>query len=258
MAVERCAPSDMDGITDSCGISHDSLTETSTSESSDGNSSGGRKGRIRIRRKKLVLKPKKSRFIVPPLYEPIIYRGVKRHRTFAVFPQFFSLEEIQRIHNFCTHESVRQIMDRTKSLTYVHVAYRVEMQARRLAPDIYDKLAHVVQWTDSQVWKKLPERVFPELEYIVYDRELQGGRPGYIEEHVDNKSAVTFVTLLSHPSEFDGGINYFARAEKHGVPRPVALQQGDVVIFRGERMLHWISPVPHGRRVILQGEMSRV
>lgn len=100
--------------------------------------------------------------------------------------------------------------------------------------------------------------MFPELEYIVYDKGLLGGRAGYIEEHVDNKAAVTFVIMLSHPSEFAGGVNYFARAEKHGVPRAVALRQGDMVVFRGERMLHWISPVPSGRRIILQGEMSRV
>eukprot|EP00397_Hematodinium_sp_SG-2012_P064404 GEMP01091025.1.p1 GENE.GEMP01091025.1~~GEMP01091025.1.p1 ORF type:complete len:280 (+),score=42.49 GEMP01091025.1:42-881(+) len=275
--------SEIDDIAD--GISHGSLTETSTSgfETSDGTSSSSssrpgsgckkkEKTKMRVKRKKLLLRSMRPRCVYPVPYEPIMYRGEKRHRTFALFPQFVSLDEINQIHKFSTHDSVKQIEDRTNGLTYQHIAYRVELQARRFAPALYDKLINAIQWTDSQIWQKLPKTCFPELEYIVYDKELQGGRAGYIEEHVDNKSAVTFVVMLSHQREFVGGVNYFARCEKHGIPRCVtdyctmfssrgiymALQQGDMVVFRGERLLHWISPVPRGRRVIFQGEMSRV
>lgn len=194
----------------------------------------------------------------PKEYYPIFYTSPKKHRTFALFNNFVSRDEIVQIHTFCTDPSVKNIEDRSNNLTYTHLAFRVEHQARKLGSDLYDKLLNAVKWTDSEIWKKLPATVYPELEYIVYDRALHGGKPGYIEEHVDNKSAVTFVLMLSDPREYNGGVNYFARSGKHGVPRSVQLQQGDMVVFRGERLLHWISPVVGGRRIILQGEMSRV
>ena len=54
-----------------------------------------------------------------------------------------------------------------------------------------------------------------------------------------------------------GGKNNFARGEKHGIPRSVQLAKGCMVAFRGERLKHSITPVPEGKRVILQGEFSR-
>ena len=40
--------------------------------------------------------------------------------------------------------------------------------------------------------------------------------------------------------------------------RQLALQKGDAVVFRGEKLRHWITPVTGGVRVILQIELSRV
>lgn len=251
-----------------------SLTETSESGSSSSDSDSSnrqrnpqdtanndkrkkKKKKSRMRTK-LLLKPHKQRgdFLVPK--EPIIYEGRKKHRTFVVFPEFFSLAEIQQTHIFCTDPSVKVIEDRSKNLTYKHVAHRVELQCRALEPRLYNKIVEVVRQTDDKIWGKLPNVCYPEMEYIIYDKQLHGGTPGYIEPHVDNKSAVTILVMLSHSKDYEGGINYFARPGKHAIPRCVKLEQGDLVIFRGERLLHWITPVTYGRRVILQNEMSRV
>ncbi|CAD7964068.1 unnamed protein product [Amoebophrya sp. A120] len=81
---------------------------------------------------------------------------------------------------------------------------------------------------------------------------------GYIEEHVDNDSVITFILMLTQPGvDYVGGRNNFARGEKHAVRRQVQLQKGDLVLFRGERLRHSITPVTHGCRIILQGEFSK-
>ena len=74
--------------------------------------------------------------------------------------------------------------------------------------------------------------------------------------HVDNESVITFVGMLSDSSEYEGGVNYF---ESGGIGLPdryYHLQAGDVVIFRGEELEHWITSVSSGRRCILQIEVS--
>lgn len=84
------------------------------------------------------------------------------------------------------------------------------------------------------------------------------GEPCYIEPHVDNKSAVTLVAMLSVPSAYVGGRSCFRRAQSSRGHRELSLEQGDVVLFRGEKLVHWITPVTAGKRIILQIEMSRV
>mmetsp|Transcript_35741 Transcript_35741/g.76191 ORF Transcript_35741/g.76191 Transcript_35741/m.76191 type:complete len:118 (+) Transcript_35741:2-355(+) len=115
-------------------------------------------------------------------------------------------------------------------------------------------------WADAMIWHRLSQNkvVYPEAEYIVYD--ARGGTPGEIEPHVDNHSAVTIVVLLSDPGDFEGGTNGFAPAgdERGAPPRYLRLQRGDAVIFRGEKLKHWITQVTGGVRVILQIELSRV
>jgi len=95
------------------------------------------------------------------------------------------------------------------------------------------------------------------VEYIEYDVKVMG-EPCFIEPHVDNKSAVTMVAMLSPPEDYEGGLSCFRRAEGQCGHREVLLQQGDIVLFRGEKLLHWITPVTKGRRMILQIEWSRV
>lgn len=236
----------------------DTEAEKARPEEEKDSSDAKKRKKLRKTRKKIKWSTLDRRKVPRQEYYPIFYTSPKRHRTFALFNNFISRDEIAEIHHFCTDPSVKNIEDRSNNLTYTHLAFRVEHQARKLGAALYDKILNAVKWTDGEIWKRLPGMVYPELEYIVYDRALHGGKPGYIEEHVDNKSAVTFVIMLSDPSEYNGGINYFARSGKHGVPRCVQLQQGDMVVFRGERLLHWISPVTRGRRIIFQGEMSRI
>jgi predicted 2-oxoglutarate/Fe(II)-dependent dioxygenase YbiX len=40
--------------------------------------------------------------------------------------------------------------------------------------------------------------------------------------------------------------------------REYKLQQGDLVLFRGEIVTHWITPVMTGVREIFQWELSRI
>merc|ERR1712066_316010 len=115
----------------------------------------------------------------------------------------------------------------------------------------------LIRQADREKWHRLRKEVYPEIEYISYD-VAEMGEPCFIEPHVDNKSAVTLVAMLSEPSAYVGGRSCFRRAEGKEGFRQMELQQGDAVLFRGEKLTHWISPVTAGRRVILQIELSRV
>jgi len=166
------------------GIATDSLTETSTSDSDD-----SRVPRARIRKKKIKFRTRIPRRHVPSFCNPLVYRGQKKHRTFAVYPQFLSLDEIRRVHEFSTHETVKQIRDRTKKLTYQHIAYRVEMQARRLAPVLYDKMMHLVQWTDDS-GEGYPTECFPSSSILSTTRD-------YSEDALDTLRSMWITKLLS-------------------------------------------------------------
>eukprot|EP00913_Durusdinium_trenchii_P002094 g1933.t1 len=108
---------------------------------------------------------------------------------------------------------------------------------------------------DAELWNEIDigDRFFPEIEYIVYDVSRLG-EPGRIEPHTDNQSQVTVVVMLSHESEFQGGLNYFEPGTERGESRSAKLKRGDAVFFYGDRCEHWISPVVSGRRTILQME----
>ena len=95
------------------------------------------------------------------------------------------------------------------------------------------------------------------MEYIEYDVE-EMREPCFIEPHVDNKSAVTLVAMLSESKAYTGGRSCFRRSKGSRGHRELALEKGDVVVFRGEKLVHWITPVTQGKRTILQIEMSRV
>ena len=75
----------------------------------------------------------------------------------------------------------------------------------------------------------------------------------FIEPHVDNHSVITGIIMLSDRGvEFEGGVNCFEPKRQY------VLQQGDCVLFRGEKTEHWITPVTKGVRRILQWEFSRI
>uniref|UniRef100_A0A7S1AJT7 Fe2OG dioxygenase domain-containing protein n=1 Tax=Noctiluca scintillans TaxID=2966 RepID=A0A7S1AJT7_NOCSC len=227
---------------------------TSDSSSSDESSKKRRKWRLKCSvPAKLAEAPSQ-----PPCYT--LYPGKRRHRTFVHVKGLLDARDIQRVHAIWRHPSVQEIRDRKSSLLYRHVAYRIELPLRAHGERIYHRMMSAMFWTDTANFGGRLSRskvVFPEAEYIVYD--ARGSRePGEIEPHVDNHSAVTIVVLLAHPSEFRGGASCFEAAEKGSPDRQVSLQRGDAVIFRGEKLTHWITPVTDGVRCILQIELSRV
>merc|ERR1712151_1080891 len=99
---------------------------------------------------------------------------------------------------------------------------------------------------DASKWRRLRrnskrKRVYPEIEYITYD-VAEMGEPCFIEPHVDNKSAVTMVAMLSDSQDFVGGRSCFRRSIGRRGYREHELKQGDLVLFRGEKLTHWITP----------------
>ncbi|CAE8601903.1 unnamed protein product [Polarella glacialis] len=112
----------------------------------------------------------------------------------------------------------------------------------------------------SGKWKRMrakSKKVYPEVEYIEYD-VAEMGEPCFIEPHVDNKSSVSMVAMLSAQGAYVGGRSCFRRSDGRRGHREMELLKGDVVLFRGEKLVHWITPVTAGKRVILQVELSRV
>lgn len=184
----------------------------------------------------------------------------KRYRCFALAPAFLTQDDMNAIHVAAKHRSVAEINDRKGYLAFKHRVWRFELQLRSLCPRLYTRLMDLMRRVDGEKWRRLrkkSKKVYPEIEYIEYDVAVQG-EPCFIEPHVDNKSAVTMVAMLSEPGAYIGGASCFRRADGRRGHREHVLQQGDIVLFRGEKLTHWITPVTAGRRVILQIELSRV
>mmetsp|Transcript_36772 Transcript_36772/g.84905 ORF Transcript_36772/g.84905 Transcript_36772/m.84905 type:complete len:360 (+) Transcript_36772:16-1095(+) len=184
----------------------------------------------------------------------------KKYRAFALAPAFLRQDDIEAIAAAAKHSSVKEINDRKGYLAFKHRVWRFELQLRALYPELYARLMTLMSSADEAQWQRLrakSKKVYPEVEYIEYDVE-EMGEPCFIEPHVDNKSAVTMVAMLSTPDAYVGGRSCFRRASGSRGHREVALQKGDVVLFRGEKLVHWITPVTSGRRIILQIELSRV
>jgi len=171
--------------------------------------------------------------------------------------------------------------DRQETLSFAHECWRIEEPLRENNREIYDKLiGRLMQDVDAHYWQKLQlahdehgqlriageckknkeqVQIRPEVEYIVYDADEAvhtGQRLPHIGPHTDNSSVVTMVCLLSNPSEFEGGVNYFCPERLNGEPREYKLKQGEAVLFRGESCMHWITDVQSGRRAILQIELA--
>jgi len=184
----------------------------------------------------------------------------KKYRRLALAVGFLNLGEIQAIQRAAKHPSVKEIHDRKAYLAFKHRVVRFEMQCRALEPALYAKLMGLMRLADTECWRRLKKKkpkVYPEMEYIEYDCNREGGEC-YIEPHVDNKSGVTLVAMLSPSNDYTGGNSCFRRSKGIEGHRQLRLEQGDVVMFRGEKLLHWITNVLSGRREILQIELSRV
>eukprot|EP00418_Pyrodinium_bahamense_P006206 CAMPEP_0179024032 /NCGR_PEP_ID=MMETSP0796-20121207/7243_1 /TAXON_ID=73915 /ORGANISM="Pyrodinium bahamense, Strain pbaha01" /LENGTH=354 /DNA_ID=CAMNT_0020719975 /DNA_START=69 /DNA_END=1133 /DNA_ORIENTATION=+ len=190
-----------------------------------------------------------------------IHSSVHRRRTFIQIHSLLSEASIQELHELWRHPAVRMLQrkGRVACLTYRHTAYRMELPLRAHCRSLYESLVGTLLWADRTVWRGLKKGavVYPEVEYLVYD--ARGGVPGTIEPHVDNESVVSAVVLLCDPAGFQGGASCFAPSGTDSAHhREVQLKLGDAVIFRGEKLEHWITPVTAGVRIVLQVELSRV
>lgn len=249
---------DGESLSSHCSSSSSSASSRSSSSRSSGKEKPLKRPRIRRWRLKFGVHERLKRPLLPPLSHTL-YEAERKRRTFVYVPRLLDQQQIRLVHALWQHPSVEEIQDRKNTLLYRHVAYRIELPMRAHGRALYQLLLDTMAWADATIWGRLSRnrKVYPEAEYIVYD--ARAGKPGEIEPHVDNHSAVTIVVLLSDPCEFQGGVNCFAPADDRGSgPRQLALRRGDAVLFRGEKLQHWITPVTGGLRVILQIELSRV
>ena len=192
-------------------------------------------------------------------YEPpqhfIIPHEKSKEKAVIVIPNFLSARKISKLVSlFDSSPSVYTIEDRKSDLVYSHVAKRVEVCLRTEYERMYRKIiSSTIKLFDSTFGPMesfaRKSRVFPEFEYIVYE-----SAGAFIEPHLDNHSIVTGIVMLSDPNsgDFEGGVNCFEPKRQY------KMDQGDCVIFRGEKVDHWITPVVKGTRKILQWEFSRI
>lgn len=79
---------------------------------------------------------------------------------------------------------------------------------------------------------------------IKYDASL--GKTSKLRTHKDN-SDVSFILLISNPSDFEGGGTYF-----HAIDKAIYLEQGEALIFNGQ-LVHEAIPITTGKRFVISG-----
>lgn len=176
--------------------------------------------------------------------------------TYVIFPRFLSQDEIAMLHAAARDPTARRT-DRTGDFEYHHVAHRIEETVKNTYGDLYQKLMTLIVSTDAEVWKQFQSypTVYPRIEHIYYDGTPPGAKYA-VTPHIDDYSVVTLVCLLSDSTEFVGGLNGFRGVTPGGDDRFERLEAGDVVLFRGEKLSHWVTPVTAGIRQTLAIEMS--
>ena len=181
-------------------------------------------------------------------------------------PNFMKPKKIDKLVTIVeSSDSTYSIDDRKNNLTYAHTAYRIEVTLRTENARMYKKIIESTISLCEHHYVPLSEltgknKIFPELEYIVYDSAISPG--AFIEPHVDNHSIITGIVMLSDPEiDFVGGVNCFKGKTSEDSTeefRQYQLARGDLVLFRGEELIHWITPVISGIRKIIQWEFSRI
>lgn len=188
-------------------------------------------------------------------------RAKRPHRSYVVIPGALSADDVELIRAVRTRPTAVACNDRHRNLDFRHSVERIERALKEdghPGRELYDRLLRMMAWADQQLWSKLGtkiRKVYPEIEFIEYD--ARSGEPKYIEPHVDNDSVITMLALLTPQSDFVGGINCFKGTQAGAPKRQNQLQCTDAVIFRGESLTHWITPVTAGVRAIIQIELSK-
>ena len=246
-----------------------SVSSCPSSSSSSSDDEGSPKPRLR--RLKYTIPPTDLRIEYDTSSLVLLRHKSNPDKTVVVAPGFFSPERIAKLRTlFQTDKAAFEIKDRKDNLHYAHRAFRVEVALRLAFPKTYRRILESTTAVCDAVWGDIREkrlrrnRVLPEMEYIVYDLPAESGKGTFIEPHVDNHSLVTGVCMLSRPDiDFTGGVNRFKGSSEPVNDRKLnfreyKLQQGDLVLFRGEIVTHWITPVMTGVREIFQWELSRI
>eukprot|EP00658_Telonema_sp_P-2_P062924 TRINITY_DN51593_c0_g1_i1.p1 TRINITY_DN51593_c0_g1~~TRINITY_DN51593_c0_g1_i1.p1 ORF type:complete len:253 (+),score=58.51 TRINITY_DN51593_c0_g1_i1:219-977(+) len=182
------------------------------------------------------------------------YMAKRPHRSFLVVARALGPRDIALVNEAARGASSVACNDRHRKLDFQHQVWRIERSLKEggdAGRELYERLLRMMVWADNNLWGKLEKRrkVYPEIEFISYD--ATAGGPKYIEPHIDNDSVVTLVAMLTPREQFCGGVNYFKGTQSGEPDRGCELGCGDVVMFRGEALTHWISPVTSGLRTIL-------
>lgn len=251
------------------------LGDTSSSETSDSDSDGSleyyscagscaRDRGIRAVAERRMTYELRQRGLCRHLHAPEIFvmrKAAAAELSYVVVPGLLSPAEIDKVHCAGRLRTARLCADRAADLGYDHVAYRFESELRSGARHLYRRLLGVMVWADMLLWRSLSSyaKVFPEFEYIRYDG-APTSREFAIDPHVDNRSLVTLVCMLSHRADFEGGVLGFKAGHEDDAEedRSEEPQAGSAIIFRGEMLEHWVSPVTSGTRYVLQIELSSV
>eukprot|EP00747_Dinoflagellata_sp_TGD_P091459 gnl/TRDRNA2_/TRDRNA2_165059_c0_seq1.p1 gnl/TRDRNA2_/TRDRNA2_165059_c0~~gnl/TRDRNA2_/TRDRNA2_165059_c0_seq1.p1 ORF type:complete len:388 (-),score=75.78 gnl/TRDRNA2_/TRDRNA2_165059_c0_seq1:241-1263(-) len=208
----------------------------------------------------LILQQRISEMTPVPAPEPfVLYKGEEKRWSFVHVKGLLDEEMIETVHDCFGRSGAKPLGDRKYTLDYNHDAFPIGLALRSHAPSLYERICGVMKWVDAEVWNTLDEFrkevVCLAFEYIMYD--ARKGAPGTIGPHVDNNSLVTMIILLADTKDFHGGMNCFGSSGSSSDDcRPLQLQRGDAVLFRGEELMHWITPVTDGLRIILQVELS--
>lgn len=215
-----------------------------------------RRWRLRCALRRRMAKPPRQ---VPDSWQ--LHEGLRDRRSFFVAPGLLDEADQALVHSLAQHPSVRsrKLAARDDELVYRHDAYRIELPLRAHGRELYERLLDRMLLADACLWAQLkPKRsVYPEIEYLVYD--ASDGKSAGIEPHVDSESVVTCVVLLSMPEDYEGGCICFDPSGHSGsLPRKLRPNKGDAVIFRGEKLQHWVESVTSGQRLVLQIELSRI
>jgi hypothetical protein len=234
-------------------ILNESMSVSSCPSSSSDSDTSKDKPKPRFLRLKYTLSASSSDTEIPATYYVIPHEKSKE-KGVIVIPNFLSPKKISKLVSLLeSSSSVYTIEDRKSDLVYSHSAKRVEVCLRTEYERMYRKIMTTTVALFDRTYGPMESfakksRVFPECEYIVYENA-----GAFIEPHVDNHSIVTGIVMLSDPSvDFEGGTNCFEPKREYKMNR------GDCVLFRGEKVEHWITPVPKGTRKILQWEFSRI
>ena len=180
--------------------------------------------------------------------------------TFLNMTQWLDPEAIATVVALADGEEAFDPGDRGKFLLKQHTVRRVELDMLHSQPGLWAFLMQTMYSADAQVWRAITrehECLWPEVEILTYDVE-KAGEACAINPHTDNESVITFICMLSESGDYTGGQSYFLADEENGQAHVCSLEQGDCIVFRGEKLTHWISPVTQGKRSILQIELARV